>query len=280
MDSDANRSRYRIEPTWKVALAVVIAYMVVVLSIAQSLGSDYTTIVDTAHNAYIGAVYPLAAGGVLLTLFLIWARWDWVWGDPGRLPMTKLLWAPPVLVALGIVARTAGVEWDRLPTDLIVAIAIAGILVGYSEEMLFRGIVLRSLRTAGRSEAHAAIFTTIGFGLMHLLNIAGGAPVLGTFGQVALAAISGFAFYLIRRGTGLIIFAMIGHGLWDMSTFLTINFSKDGPALIALLFMVINIVVMLAAIVHVWRRDKGLRWQISGAEFDPDAPLLLADHPR
>jgi hypothetical protein len=132
MDSGAKRSRYRIEPTWKVALAVVLAYMVVIMSIAQALGSDYTTIVDTAHNAYIGAVIPLAAGGAMLTLFLIWARWDWVWGDPGKLSMTKLLWAPPVIVVLGILVRTAGVEWDRLPTDLIVAIALAGVLVGYA----------------------------------------------------------------------------------------------------------------------------------------------------
>ncbi|MGH2958915.1 MAG: lysostaphin resistance A-like protein [Solirubrobacterales bacterium] len=274
MDSEVNQSRYRIEPSWKVALAVVVAYMAVILTIAQSLGSDYTTIVDTAHNAYIGAVIPLAVGGVLLTLFLIWARWDWIWGDPGKLPMTKLLWIPPVLVVLGIVVRTTGVEWERLPTDLIIAIALAGILVGYSEEILFRGIVLRSLRTDGRSEAHAAIFTTIGFGLMHLLNIAGGAPVLGTFGQVVLAAISGFAFYLVRRGTGLIIYAMIGHGLWDMSTFLTINFSKDGPALGALVLLVLNVFFLIAAIIYVWHREKGIRWQTSGSEFDPDAPLI------
>jgi membrane protease YdiL (CAAX protease family) len=276
MDSDQNSSRYRVEPSWKVALAVVIAYMAVIMGIAQSLGSDYTTIVDSAHNAYIGAVIPLAAGGALLTIFLIWARWDWVWGDPGKLPMTKLLWAPPVIVVLGIVVRTTGVEWDRLPNDLIFAIVLAGILVGYAEELLFRGIVLRSLRTDGRSEAHAAIFTTIGFGLMHLLNIVGGAPVIGTFGQVALAAISGFAFYLIRRGTSLIIYAMIGHGLWDMSTFLTINFSRDGAQLLATLLLGINIVVMLAAIIHVWRKEKAIRWQGSGSEFDPDAPLLPA----
>lgn len=274
MDSDVNTSRYRIEPGWKVALAVVIAYMAVIFTISKSLGSDYTTIVDTAHNAYIGAVIPLAVGGALLTLFLIWARWDWVWGDPGKLPMTKLLWVPPILVVLGIIVRTAGVEWDRLPMDLIIAIALAGILVGYAEEILFRGIVLRSLRTDGRSEAHAAIFTTVGFGLMHLLNIAGGAPVVGTFGQVVLAAISGFAFYLIRRGTGLIIFAMIGHGIWDMSTFLTINFSKDGPALGAMVLLVLNAIVLIAVILHVWRRDTNIRWQTEGAEFDRGAPIV------
>lgn len=274
MDSELKLSRSRIDPSWKVALGVVVVYVVIITAIAQALGSDYTTIVDTAHNAYIGAVYPLAAGGVFLTLFLLWARWDWVWGDPGKLPMTKLLWVPPILVVLGILTRIAGVEWDRLPTDLIVAIALAGILVGYTEEILFRGIVLRSLRTDGRSEAHAAIYTTIGFGLMHLLNIVNGAPVIGTFGQVALAAISGFAFYLIRRGTGLIIFAMIAHGVWDMSTFLTINFSKDASALIAMVLLFVNVFVLIAALVHVWRRDTRIRWQTSGSEFDPDAPLV------
>jgi membrane protease YdiL (CAAX protease family) len=276
MDSETTVAPYRIEPSWKVALGVVLAYMVVIFTISHSLGSDYKTIVDTAHNAYIGAVIPLAAGGAMLTLFLLYARWDWVWGDPGKLPMTKLLWAPPVIVVLGIVIRTTGVEWDRLPNDLILAIVLAGILVGYAEEILFRGIVLRSLRTEGRSEAHAAIFTTIGFGLMHLLNIAGGAPVIGTFGQVALAAISGFAFYLIRRGTTLIIWAMIGHGLWDMSTFLTINFSHDGAQLLATLLLFVNILVMVAAIIHVWRKEQGIRWQDAGSAFDPDAPVLLA----
>jgi hypothetical protein len=111
---------------------------------------------------------------------------------------------------------------------------------------------------------------------MHLFNIVGGAPVIGTLGQVALAAISGFVFYLIRRGTGLIIYAMIGHGLWDMSTFLTINHSKDAGQLLATLFLAINIFLILAAIIHIWRKEKAIRWQTAGTEFDPDAPLLPA----
>lgn len=93
-------------------------------------------------------------------------------------------------------------------------------LVGFTEETLFRGIILRSLRTNGRPEAWAVLITTVWFGLFHLLSLLGGLDIVSTLTQCFLAAASGVVYYLFRRTWGLLVPAMLAHGLWDTSLFL------------------------------------------------------------
>ena len=76
------------------------------------------------------------------------------------------------------------------------------------------------------------------FGLMHLLNVALGAPFSGTIAQVAIAFGSGTAFYILRRVTGSLIAAMVLHGLWDVSVF-AVGFAPKGTVFATLLAPVI-----------------------------------------
>jgi len=96
---------------------------------------------------------------------------------------------------------------------------IAGaVLVGFSEELAFRGLVLTSLR-GPLSEQGAWLWSTVMFGLLHAPNVLIGGPVVGVVMQPILAAITGTSLYLTRRVTGSIIPAMVLHGLWDFSSF-------------------------------------------------------------
>lgn len=256
------------------ALAIVAAYLALFTGLHALLGVDYDELFDNASNAYKGAVLPLGVGSVLLAVFVVWARWDWIWRDPKRLPMSRFLWVPPAIMVLGLLLRFAGIEWGDVPFDLVIAVLLAGALVGFAEEVLFRGIVLRALRTEGRSEALAAIYTTALFGLFHLPNAIFGAELLPTLGQVGIAALTGFALYLIRRGTGWLVYAMIAHGVWDISTFLALSYSdeKNGFILASLSLIFINAAILLFAIVAVWRRDRSTFWQTSGCELAPAGP--------
>jgi membrane protease YdiL (CAAX protease family) len=124
------------------------------------------------------------------------------------------------MFAVGVLVHLISINWRRLTPGLLAAILVAGVLVGFCEEVLFRGILLRSLRNGTRAEAWCVLWSSVIFGLFHLSNVIYGAPFVNTLGQVGLAATSGAILYLFRRGAGRLAAGMVAHGVWDMSLFL------------------------------------------------------------
>ena len=162
---------------------------------------------------------PLAAGAVYLIAFVLWARWDGVFRDRPQLSMPRFLWVPVAAFTIGTVLHFVFVSWGQLTPDLLLAILVTGVLVGFCEETLFRGILLRGFRANGRSEAIAAIGTSVLFGLFHLTNVINGSPLQATLTQVLLATLTGAILYTFRRFSGLLVVAMMSHSLWDISLF-------------------------------------------------------------
>ena len=259
---------YRIQPSMGVAVAMVIAYMVVVngLQVALRNGIGYDDFFKTSEGAYRGAVIPLFGGWVLLIAFMVVARWDFLWKDAGRLRMSPLLWAPVIVMVLGTVARLIDISWGDLPSGLLAAVVLAAIGVGFAEEMLFRGIVLRGLRTAGRSEAHAVFWTSIGFGVFHIGNLLIGGPLGGTLIQIVVATLSGIVLYLARRGWGLIVVGMVLHGVFDFSTFLGSFASKSAIGGLSAAAIPVTAVLAIVALVLIMRHDNDITMTSDGPE--------------
>ena len=98
--------------------------------------------------------------------------------------------------------RLIGLEWVSIPSDLIIAALIAASLVGFAEETLFRGVILRGLRTHNRSEGVVIVVTTVWFSAFHLVNIFLGLTFGEALLQSVIAACLGAILYLFRRGSG------------------------------------------------------------------------------
>lgn len=257
-------TRPRIAPSPRVGIAVVASYIVVVAGLQLATGIDYSDWFTTAENIYKAAVFPLCVGAIISVAFLFWARWDMIWRDPNRLPMSKFLWVPPILFSAAIIPRLIAIDWNAIAGELLVAVVLTSILVGFAEEVLFRGIFLRSMRTRGRPEAWCALWTAAAFGLFHIPNIFMGQGLFG-IGQVLLAMLSGFTLYLFRRGFGLLVVAMVFHGLWDFSVFLD---GDHGEGLLHDLSLPIILTVSIAsvtALAMVLRRDRTLVVTPAGA---------------
>ena len=92
------------------------------------------------------------------------------------------------------------------------------------------------------------------FGVMHLVNAVLGAPVGASLLQAAVAFASGTAFYIVRRVTGSLIWAMLLHGLWDVSVF-SVGHAPIGAPLGAFLAPVVG--VLSLAVVY---------WVIKGTD--------------
>ena len=101
------------------------------------------------------------------------------------------------------------------------------------------------MRQGDRSEAAAIGWMTLWFGGFHLTNLLLDEP--GASSRSCFAGLSGVAFYLVRRGTSVLVAAMVLHGSWDFSTFLAGVHPGDGGLSSAANFLV-AVIYPLAAV--------------------------------
>lgn len=245
----------RRHPSIAAAIGLWLAYIVLLYAIQASAGISYDQWFATAENAWRTAVASLAAGCVLLLVFQAAVRWDHVWRDPQPLETTSLMKLAMVLWWLAIAVRLAGTEWSEVPRDLLLAIVVTGVLVGFAEEALLRGFVLRGLREGGRNEAAAALWTAVLFGLLHLPNVFLGTGVVGTI-QILIAALSGVVLYVFRRHFGVIWPAMVAHGAWDISTFLSQRHGQPWASTTSLALFAVMDLLSVAILIGIVRRDR------------------------
>lgn len=137
-DTTTPAPTWRIAPSVPVAIGVFIAYVVVFQGLTLVAGTSFDERFSTGSNAFRGAVIPLLVAGLVLVLFLLWARWDFVFKDPERLPMRPVVWVPVVLYTVAIVVQFAVADWSKA-SDRLLAVVAAGMLVGFTEETLFGG---------------------------------------------------------------------------------------------------------------------------------------------
>ena len=246
---------WRFSPSVAIGTLCLIAYIAVFYGIAQASGIDYGEWFANANNAIHSALIPLVAGSLLLIAFLGWSRWNAVWRDPVRLP-TNRLHATLIYLFVGtIVLRLVFIKWGEVPTELLLVVIAVGIGVGFAEEMALRGVFLRGMRTNGRSEGRAVLWTTIAFGLLHIPNIFLGTGLFGIV-QLLLAGLTGFVLYLFRRRFAWIVPAMIAHGIWDISVFLSSKYLSPTINTISLALTAVIQLLAIIALVQFVRSER------------------------
>jgi membrane protease YdiL (CAAX protease family) len=101
-------------------------------------------------------------------------------------------------------------------------------LVGLSEELMFRGVLLQRIRRTV-SIWPAVWLTTLAFSAIHILNVFMTGDLRTAVIQAAAAALSGLLFIALRLRTGSLWTGIVVHGLWDFATF-TISASRSVDA--------------------------------------------------
>ncbi|WP_158580719.1 CPBP family intramembrane glutamic endopeptidase [Cellulomonas rhizosphaerae] len=208
----------RVQPRAWIGLVVWALYLAVVVVIQASSGISYSEFGDSAENLWRGAVLSLAVGAVLVAVVTTWLGW-WRPALRERRP-TKARWTiiAPALLVVAVIGNLAATDWNAVGTDFVLAAVTLGVLVGFNEELTSRGLFLTGLRSSTR-EVWVALLSSLLFGLMHGVNIFLGQSVGETAVQVGQAFLQGLVFYILRRVTGSLIWAMPLHGAWDVSTF-------------------------------------------------------------
>ena len=93
---------------------------------------------------------------------------------------------------------------------------MAMLLVGYVEEIIFRGFLYRAIEK--NNVSRAIIISAVTFGAGHIVNLLTGQASVDTFLQMGYAIAVGFAFVMVFYKSGSLLPCMITHSMIDISS--------------------------------------------------------------
>lgn len=177
-------------------------------------------------------------------------------------------------VLFGVAAALVFTLWDviqnrgssRIGFPGIVNI-LAGLMAGICEETIYRGVGTSYLMRQWREEKKilpAMIITSTVFGLIHLVNLTGGSPLLIVIPQVINAAVIGMLLCAVYLRSGNLIPVMVLHTLNDFGKLMFVDVLQEGGGYSAdmtvapeeFIPLIISLVVYLAAALYLVRPSK------------------------
>jgi membrane protease YdiL (CAAX protease family) len=173
-----------------------------------------------------GLGWPFLVAALFLLALVAWQQWRDVGLD--QLPSGRslwLTWLPMLYIVTGLGLSAA---FGLPPAGVLAWILFNTFLVGLSEELMFRGVLLQAFRRTV-SIWPAVWLTTLAFGAIHILNVFMTGDLRTAVIQAAAAALSGLLFIALRLRTGSLWTGIVVHGLWDFATF-TLSASRSVDA--------------------------------------------------
>lgn len=198
-----------------VALGVYLVWQAVNSGIQMAgTGSDEIDLLDLVKHGISPSIG--AASLFLLALVLVFRWWREVGLAQGPQRGTlKVIWPWLLFLALfAVSALGAGMP----PATVTLFILVNTMLVGWSEEVMFRGIMLRGLFRSGGIWV-AILGSSALFGAIHVLNVFLTGDLRGAVIQACAAFLSGIFLAAVRLRTGSLWTGIVLHGLWDAGTF-------------------------------------------------------------
>ena len=225
------------------ALLWIIGYCAVSIPIRGALGDE---------SAAMAAGLAVIAAGILLFVKKLhleekYGLVKWT-GSAG-----SYLWFLPMLI-LSTGNLWGGVGMAYAGAAQVFAV-ISMLLVGFIEELIFRGFLFRAL--LARNSAPVAItISAVTFGIGHIVNLLAGQGGLESLLQVIFAVAWGFLFTMAFYKSGSLWVSIAVHGLVDVfSKFAAPDSGSDG------LYVAVTVLVSAAYCLYLRRRPTALMSQ-------------------
>lgn len=251
---------------WWKAVLLAIGYLLVYEALSFSVTPLLGVIGGpmTASYVLVLLVIPIVLGGLVLVLFGLSTGW---WrplfsAEAGR--GRAWMWIPVVAVLLFNVLRFASTDYSRVSAGWVASWLLAGLAVGFAEEVLTRGYVIWIGRSAGLREPLVAVLSAGTFALLHSVNLLGGQSLLATALQLLYTFFFGVCMYLALRVTRTLVAPILIHASTDPSiTIHTMAASSSPLAAIAglgnIVVIAVGAVAMIVLIVSERRAPAGSR---------------------
>lgn len=210
---------------WRL-LAVVLVYLALYLGSGwvagffDSSGYGDADLLDSLGSVFFQLTVGLVFGAVVLTAFTTLMGWNAEIFGRQQIYRSWWMWLAPVLVALPIILRVCDIRWGGPALSVVLFVMASGLMIGYVEELLYRGIAVKMLRAAGHRELAVAALSSLLFGLSHSINILNGQSLEVVGPTMVYTFAFGVLMYLTMRTIGFLVGAMILHGLTDPTGFL------------------------------------------------------------
>lgn len=176
----------------------------VVDSVAHGTFDNYFPDTSRVAGLLPGRITELV---IIVAVISVLRWWDVVLHE--RLRARPWVWIA-VVVPLGM--SLGFTDWGNVSESLTLSLGVLviSLLIGTSEELLFRGVVLTSMRDRYGREWLAALITTLLFAVSHF---PGGLP------NVLSTVVTGFLFYWMRRVSGGIVVPALVHSVYDFAVY-------------------------------------------------------------
>lgn len=141
----------------------------------------------------------------------------------GAMNWREVIWLSPAYIVLAVMLqRVLTASLETPPTaqqwQLLGLIGATTFLVGFSEELMFRGVLLRAALTR-LTAAPAMLLSAGAFSLLHTVNLLAGQSLTNTIHQLAFTFLVGFFLAPIALRIGNLWPLIIWHWLWNFALF-------------------------------------------------------------
>ena len=135
------------------------------------------------------------------------------------------------------------------PMPGLIYAAVSMALVGFVEELLFRGFLFKAMLKDGDVRA-AVIISSVTFGLGHIINLFTGQDLIETLFQVVFAVAVGFVFTLVFYKSGSLLPGILAHSFIDVSSVFA---SDEGSQLLNVILHIVIIIISAAYCLYLAR---------------------------
>lgn len=193
------------------AVGWILIYVIVMGNLKNSFG-------DESIITLLGLL-AIAAG---ITFFIVRNGLTEKYGLKKVKNCRKYLYFVP-FVFLAAVNFWAGVKL-HYPLGQQITAVLSMALVGYAEEIIFRGLLFKAIEK--ENVTRAIIISAVTFGAGHIVNLLTGQSSAETFLQMAYAIAIGFTFVMVFHKSGSLVPCIITHSLIDMTSTFSGEFPK------------------------------------------------------
>jgi len=199
-------------------------------------------------NSDVKTIIRKALQAITIILYVTKLKWWHNIGSLKRISLKSLHLLLPVIL-LSVIPLVNGIK-QKSASGIILLIGTS-LLIGIIEEFYFRGVIFFALKPEGKKSA--ILISSMLFGIVHLLNLTGGADIIDTLFQMVFAFGIGLIMAVVRYETDLLLPQILVHALWDF------NFSMAKTDFSLMLDTIHSISILLVIVWGIYLTYKALK---------------------